>query len=510
MHHIKIHFYLNEREMDLTISPDLSALQLIREHAGLSGTKESCSEGDCGACTIAVGKWEYDKFVYRAFNSCIMPAVKMHGMHVVTVEGLGTPVNMHPIQKAMLDAHGTQCGYCTPGFIMSLFCVFSLNSDPDMEEVKASLEGNLCRCTGYEAIFKAVEQIRNWRNSNSEHHFYPTHFLPIHEKLHTFEKVIEFVQVNGNNIDTVKEYVVPKSMKDLFEVLANMKDSKSYRIIAGATDLLVDANIKGQWYPVYIDISTIPELKILKDDPKNIWICAAVTQSEVIESSLIWEKSPILAKAVSKMGSKQTRNAATLVGNIANASPIADGATALLGLGAYVELMSEGKQRSILLEQFYKGYKATDLQPGEIIGCVLVPHQKGFCSFEKTAKRIAVDISTVNSLLNIRIENDLVQYARIAFGGIAPYPILANQTMEFLVGKKITESVINEAAEIAMQEFKPIGDVRGSMEYRQLLIRNHIRKHLNKYLVKQDSVVGQDSDLVESAVQDAHTPGGEL
>jgi xanthine dehydrogenase small subunit len=492
MHHIKIRFFLNERELEMTIPPDLSALQLIRDHTGLTGTKESCSEGDCGACTIAVGKWESDNFIYRAYNSCIMPAVKMHGTHIVTVEGLGNPTKMHPIQEAMLDSHGTQCGYCTPGFIMSLFCLFSLSADPNMEEVRSSLEGNLCRCTGYEAIYRAVEQIRNWRMKHSSHDFYPAHFLPIQEKLNVFSQDIEAMNLTDKSIDRVNEYYVPKSIAGLFETLSTLGKDEKYRIIAGATDLMVDANIKSQWHPIYIDISNIPELKIIKDDPKYVRICAAVTQSEVIESVFVKTRTPILIETVLRMGSKQTRNAATLAGNITNASPIADGATALLGLDAELEIMSKDLQRSIHLEKFYMDYKVNDLQPGEILSSVMVPHQQGFCSFLKTAKRIAVDISTVNSFLNIHVENHVVSYARIAFGGIAKYPIIAHKTQEYLMGKKITESLIKEASDIAVKEFTPISDVRGSSDYRKLLIRNHIRKHLHDYLVEQDTVPAEE------------------
>ncbi|HNX01379.1 MAG TPA: FAD binding domain-containing protein [Candidatus Cloacimonadota bacterium] len=482
MHNIKIHFYLNDKEINLTIPPATSALQVIREHALLSGTKESCSEGDCGACTIAVGKWEYDRFVYRAYNSCIMPAVKMHGMHVVTVEGLGTPQKMHSIQQAMLDCHGTQCGFCTPGFIMSLFCVFSNTPEPTMEEVQLALEGNLCRCTGYEAIYRAVEQVKEWKKGHANHEFYPRHFLSIQETLQEFTKKVIFVEDKENPIDPVKDFHLPGSMQDLFEIMAKFHDRKEYRIIAGATDLMVDANIKEQWHPAYIDISNIPELKIIKDDPKYVRICAGVTQSEIIESDCVANRIPILAKVAARMGSRQTRNAATMVGNIANASPIADGASALLGMNAELEIISKDSIRQIPLESFYKDYKVTDLKHGEIIGAVMVPHQKGFCSFEKTAKRIAVDISTINSYLNIEVENGLVTYARISFGGIAKYPILAHKTQEFLLNRRINEKVIEEASEIAVKEFSPISDVRGSAEYRKLLIRNHIRKHLLAFL----------------------------
>jgi xanthine dehydrogenase small subunit len=488
MHYLKIHFILNERELEITIPPDVTALQLIREYAGLTGTKESCSEGDCGACTIAVGKWENDSFVYRAFNSCIMPAAKMHGMHIVTVEGLGTPEKMHPIQQAMLDAHGTQCGYCTPGFIMSLYCVFSLNPDPSVEDVQSALEGNLCRCTGYESIYKAVEQIRSWRSTHVSHDFYPAHFLPIQERISILSPWVETIEAPDSPIDIVKEYFVPKSLKELFQTL-NALGNEKYRILAGATDLMVDANIKRQWHPAYVDISLIPELKILKDDPHIVTISAAITYSDIIESGLIEKRIPILKTAMMKMGSKQTRNAGTIVGNIANASPIADGATTLLGLGAEVDLMSMKESRRIPLEKFYKDYKVTDLKPGEVIIGVIVPHQEGFCSFEKTAKRIAVDISTVNSLLNIRADKEIVKYARISFGGIAKYPILAIKTAEYLVGKKINEKVITDTAEIAVQEFAPISDVRGSSDYRKLLIRNHIRKHLHAYLLEQGKEV---------------------
>jgi xanthine dehydrogenase small subunit len=251
-----------------------------------------------------------------------------------------------------------------------------------------------------------------------------------------------------------------------------------FKIINGGTDLMVAANINKILHQNLIDISQVKDLSFIEAAKDQVIIGGATTIQQLIANKLITAKVPLLKEALTKMASTQIRNVATIAGNIANASPVADAACVLLGLGAELILLSAKGERRIALENFYKGFKIVDLASDEIIYKIEVPLQQGFCGFEKTSKRIAVDISAVNSVLNLQFEKDVIVKSRIAFGGVNIFPALAKKAAQFLIGKKLDEKVIQQAAEIAMQEFTPITDVRGSAEYRSLLIKNHIVKLL--------------------------------
>jgi xanthine dehydrogenase small subunit len=478
---LAISFFLNGAEAKAEIYPDATVLNLLREQFGLTGTKEGCAEGDCGACTVAIGEIENGKPVYRAYNSCLMPAARLHGRHVVTIEGLAAGELLHPIQQGILDFHGTQCGFCTPGVIMSLFCLFASKPEPNSDEIHTALEGNLCRCTGYRSIRQAALAVSEQNRSGPRggaNKMLPGYFSAVTEKLKTFDATVALIAEQKPAEKNCLAYHRPGTLAELFDILTGIGDCAGYRLIAGGTDVMVDVNVKGASYKNLVDLSTVGGLRFIEDHGNCVAIGANATLNDIIASPLITAKVPLLRQTASKMASEQIRNSATLAGNMANASPIGDGATALLALGATLVLRDKSGQRKMPIESFYLGYKKTGLCSHEIIEAIEVPAGGARCEFIKTAKRSAVDIASVSSALVIGLEGGIVKTARLAFGGVAPTPVLAPKAAQFLCGRALDEGTIKRAADLAVTETSPIGDVRGGREFRKQLVRNHVIRHL--------------------------------
>jgi len=480
MKSITIIFFLNDQEIAYPVEPGQTALDLLRNGLGLTGTKEGCSEGDCGACTVALGSLEKGRLKYRAVASCILPAAKLHGRHVITIEGLAEGEKLHPLQRAVLEEHATQCGFCTPGVIMSLFCLFAGNAKPTAEDLNASLEGNLCRCTGYASIRKAALRVSEGlakKLLSCDKDILPPYVKKV-EKAMKAGKVGQAASSDSGRRDGGQSYHAPGTMPELFALLRKFRSCSQYRLISGGTDVMVDRNIKGVFPEQLVDISGITALGGIRLSGKTLSIGANVTLSEAIESPLVARKLPVLARTASQMASAQVRNAATLAGNLANASPIADGGVLMLALGARLKLASPKGSRTVPIGDFYRSYRKTCLGEREVIARIEVPIDGSASSFLKSAKRRAVDISTANSAVCLRFSGRRVSAARIALGGVAPVPVLARKAAEFLAGKELDEGVIEKAAELAAAECTPISDVRGGAEYRKVLVRNHVSRHL--------------------------------
>ncbi len=488
MNKLKISFILNEKIVTPEIYPDATALEVIRDIYKLSGTKESCSEGDCGACTIALGTLAGDQMAYLSVTSCIYPAAKLHGKHVLTIEGLGDENNLTLIQKAMLENHATQCGYCTPGIVMSLFCLFYNNATPSEEEVSAALEGNLCRCTGYESIKRSVVQIKEDLAKNlaeSGLKFQPEYIDNVIKILKSFDYKLLTLPVNNENlIHECQNYFIPQDRKELFATLEILPEKAKKKIIGGGTDLVVEANVRRMRQQYLIDISRIIDFDGIAVNEGWVSIGANVTLTEIQANPDVQNYFPVLCETIRQMSSQQIRNVATLAGNIGNASPIADSIPTLLVLDAELELYAKTGTRTVKLDEYYLGYKKTVLQSNEIIGRIKIPipTQKVLSRFEKTAKRVAVDISSVSSAIALTVSGNKICSCKIAFGGVAAIPVLLTKTSEFLVNKEVNQELLIQAGISAMQEVAPIGDVRGSAEYRSLLVKNHLIKHLNTLL----------------------------
>ncbi len=470
MSNIRIQFYLNNDFKNIEIPHNITVLEYIRNYAGLTGTKLGCGEGDCGTCTVAIGTLKNGQMFYKAINSCLVPAAKMHHKHIVTIEGISNGKHLHPIQTAILENHATQCGFCTPGITMSLFTYFFENNKPEYNSLRLALEGNLCRCTGYQSIKNAATwSINHFSNKNFE---YPAYFENIKLKLQN---------LIGKNINTNTEnsnYIIPKTKTELFHYI---KNNSNATIIAGGTDLFVQRNLQNVYYDKLIDISEIDEFHNINFENNTITIGSAATLSEIFVNKYIKKHFNILHKTIEIMASKQIRNIATLSGNIANASPVADSVPVLLSAEALLYISSPEGMRKLTLDMFYQGYKQIDLNKNEIIEKIEIPLKSGcIYSFEKSSKRKSVDISTVNSSLSVSVKNSIFKEIHIAFGGIAPTPVTLKNVEQFFLGKQITEKTIIHGAKMAAGEVKPITDMRGGETYRRLLVQNHIIKHFHK------------------------------
>ncbi len=477
-----ITFMLNDRVVSCDVNPDETSLELLRDKLRLTGTKEVCSEGDCGACAIAVGEIDSTGVLrYRAINSCLFPTARMHQKHILTVEGLAAGTQLHPIQQILLEQHGTQCGYCTPGIIMTLFCHFTTHETSTVEELKTALEGNLCRCTGYRSILAAAEILaETFSTFDGKENLYPRSCDAAKSFLLDNHIDIGSKPTSNHEQRSTTDYHTPETINDLFKLLDTFSKPDEFRLIAGGTDIYVERNVQRRFPACFIDIDKIPELKRITGNGTEIRIGATSTYREIIDNTFVQTHFPMLVTAATWVGSSQIRNVATLAGNVAHASPIADGTVALLALDAKLELRSSNGIRIVKIDQFFLDYRKTALQLLEIISAIILPIKTGFSNFIKSSKRIAVDISSVNSACSIQIEGSSIISSRFAFGGVDKIPRLSLPSSEFLVGKNLTTEVIDQCAQLAIDDFTPMTDIRGSAEYRSILIRNHVVQHLTK------------------------------
>ncbi len=452
---VQVECVVNGRPARLHVPPFEPALYVLRERLGLTGTKEGCAEGDCGACTVALGTRRNGEVHFRAVNSCLLPAARLHGRYVVTVEGLAGPSRLHPIQQALLDYHAVQCGFCTPGLVMSIFCLLAEHRSPTDEEVAAALEGNICRCTGYESIRAAVRSLRG----GSRKDIIPDYLSGIA----SIPAATDHDACSGNG------FHAPRNLAELVGIL---KSEPNCRFLAGGTDLMLELDKHN--ISRIIDLSGLAELGHIGVKDGFLSIGAGVTLAELIVDQEVGRLFPAVGETLRQMGSAQVRNVATVAGNIANASPVADAAVLLLALGARLVLTSARTERRLPLEQFYIGYKQTALAPGEFIARVEVPLSSTPVAFVKTSKRGSVDIASVNSALALRLDGNTIADIRFALGGVAPFPMLSEAAVRCLLGRKLCSRTVLAAADAVAAEIKPIADVRGSESFRRTLAHNHL------------------------------------
>ncbi len=465
----RIAFLLDNREVRTTVPSGQTALDLLRG-LGRTGVKEGCNEGDCGACTVLIGESRDGRMRYQAANACLTPAPRLHGRHVLTVESLGDADNLHPIQRAMLDAHAVQCGFCTPGQIMSLLGLFATTPQPSDEDIASALEGNLCRCTGYATIRDAALRL-------GQANLDPARILPdcCQDAARRLTALPPLVWENApaETGAPMQRYHLPQSMEELIPLLAELEGN--FRVLAGGTDIQVEANLRHIHARHLVDLDALTELRFIREQDGVIHIGAMTTLGDILHSDLIRSRLPLLARAVSQMASAQVRNRATLAGNVATASPIGDGSTVLLALNTTLILRGPDGARRLPLDQFFLGYRHTALGPREIIAAMEVPPQTGPWDWRKSARRSAVDIAAVSSALCAEANG---RNPRLACAGVAATPVLLPRTMALLSGRDLTPDLIREAASLATEEISPISDVRGGADYRRVLIRNHITHHL--------------------------------
>lgn len=451
-----IEFILNNTNVITDAGPTIVLLDFIRKEKKLTGTKEGCREGDCGACTVLIGELNDGKIKYRSVNSCLMPLGDTHGKHVLTVEAFNQD-ELSPVQAAMVDEGGSQCGFCTPGFVVSMTGYFLNNKNQKIDEAVDSLGGNICRCTGYAGIIRAVE-------------------LSINAYEHSRSK--------KNHLDTlIDAKFVPQYFKSIKRQLESIKNRKAKfsgakYFIGGGTDLYVQ-----QWESVVqsnADFSSnekIPD-KIIQTKNK-IKIGGGATVQQIMESPVIKKHFPPIQKNLELFGSLPIRNRATIAGNIVNASPIGDLSNILIALDADIQMKRGKTKRSVPIRNFYKGYKLVDKKKDEFIEWfTFVIPPKGFhFNYEKVSKRTYLDIASVNSSILVETNKNKITKIGLSAGGVAPVPLYLKETCKYLNEKLITISVVRMAAEIASKEISPISDARGSAEYKRLLLRQLIFAH---------------------------------
>ena len=438
------------------VSPRMSLLDWLRE-SGLTGTKEGCAEGDCGACTVSlVDRDAHGRPTYRAINSCIALLPMFAGREIVTVEGLARDGALHPAQEAMIRHYGSQCGYCTPGFVMSLHEGAHRENMGGCSAIADQLCGNLCRCTGYRAIRDAACEL------------FKAPAEPMPPAAAPEIPALAYETAAG-------KFLRPTSLAELLALRAAHPEAA---LVAGATEIGVEINKKGRAFPFLISVEAVEALRECRATADEWRLGAAATLTQV-EEALAGEY-PSFAQMLRVFASRQIRSRATLGGNLATASPIGDSAPVLLSLGASVDLLSAARGvRRVPLEDFFTGYRQTALAPDEILAAVCIPRAGAAprAAFFKVSKRREMDIAIASGAFRLDVDDaGIVRDARLAFGGVAASPALAREAGEWLVGRAWNAAAIDGVADILAKTFSPISDARGSAEYRSQLVASLWRK----------------------------------
>ncbi|WP_460217825.1 FAD binding domain-containing protein [Psychroserpens sp. MEBiC05023] len=459
-----ISFILNNKTINTNEHSGMTLLDFIRYEQRLTGTKIGCREGDCGACTVLVGSLENNHINYQSITSCISPLGNAHGKHIVTVEGTNLQDKLTVAQEAMKENYATQCGFCTPGFVVSLTGFALSDSEKNYDNALNAISGNICRCTGYKAIEKAAHQVV--------------------EDLKTYNRDEQFIWLIEN--DFIPNYfaTIPERLKDLE---AKDRNQPKGKYVSGGTDLYVQQADHLADNKVHL-IAEKDYLKGIIIDNTTCTIGTNSTVSDLWNHSEINSYFPNLKKHLKLVSSEQIRNMASLGGNLVNASPIGDMTIFFLALNSNLTITTEdGIERQLLLKDFYKAYKTYDLKDGELLKTIhfKLPNKQSFFNFEKVCKRTHLDIASVNSAIQITINNNIISEAHVSIGGVAAIPKYLHDTSNFLTGKVLSLQTILEANNILQKEISPISDVRGTSEYKRLLGRQLFYAHFTELFPKQ-------------------------
>ena len=454
-----IQFILNQKEITTASPRGMSLLDFIRYQQNLTGTKIGCREGDCGACTVLTGEIIDGRLTYRSVTSCLMPLGNAHGKHIVTVEGVNV-TGLNFIQQAFANEGATQCGFCTPGFIVSL-AGFCLNEkDASCKAAVDAVNGNICRCTGYKSIERAAATVANKlseRNGEDAiafavaNNLLPAYFSGIRQQLHAYAG-----KTNG-------------------AVAAAAGNTK---FVGGGTDLYVQQHDT----MVHEEIDFLFDKQHLNGIVQQGNLCvmgASATVSDVLESPVFLRYFPGLYKHIKLVSSTPIRNMATIAGNFINASPIGDFTIFFLALDAQLTLSDGTNTRELPLRKLYKGYKTLDKKPEECIEKIYFELPVAFSkfNFEKVCKRTHLDIASVNTAIYLEINGGTVQSAGLAAGGVGPIPAFLPGSSAFLAGKQITPGIVDELIQVAQTEIAPISDARGTAGYKRFLLGQLIKAH---------------------------------
>jgi xanthine dehydrogenase small subunit len=465
-----IRFVLDGQVVEVTgLPPTTTVLEYLRQVAGRTGTKEGCAEGDCGACTVVLGELSADGAAigYSAINSCIRYLPTLDGKELVTVESLAAADGpLHPVQQALVDRHGSQCGFCTPGFVMSLFALYLERPCLRREEVIGALSGNLCRCTGYRPIIEAALALpeypapERWSRKDAQD---PARIARLRSIERAQDEPLRF-----------PGWHTPRTVDGLTEALRGAPDSL---ILAGGTDVGLWTTQDLRPLPPILYLGEIAELKQIRTTATELSIGAGVSLTAAWEA--LTGEHPGLAELALRFASPPICNAGTLCGNIANGSPIGDSMPALLALDATLELRSAGRTRQLPLSSFYLGYRRTALEPGEIVTAVTVPRAEPgtFLAAYKLAKRHDQDISGVCAAFAVRVAEGRVTAARLGFGAMAAVPARARHAEDALLGARWGPEAIAAAAAALAGDFAPLTDARASAGYRLQAAGNLLQRY---------------------------------
>ncbi|MBI5306891.1 MAG: FAD binding domain-containing protein [Planctomycetes bacterium] len=454
---LKTHFFLNNTEIRAGEHAGMTVLDYIRKIQRLTGTKEGCREGDCGACAVLVGELDGELVLYKPVTSCLMPLGELHGKHLVTVEGLNMP-RLSPVQQAIVNEGATQCGFCTPGIVVSLTGYLMDDKEITTEGMKNTLGGHLCRCTGYRSLKRGIDflklsvESRTGVRSLVANGMLPPYFLEMPDRLRMIPKLHmakgistpEFFIAGGTDLYVQKGDVLPESEIRLLTTNQNMKGI---------------APMDG-----YIRVGALTTFE------------AFANHTEIIK--LI----PDIQDYMSRIASLQIRNRATVGGNVVNASPVGDVTILLLALGATLVLKSGERSRTVPITAFFKGYKQLDMTPSEILSEIHlpIPAADTKINFEKVSKRKHLDVASVNSAMKVRCEGAIIREIALTMGGVAPIPLFLKATCLHFLGKQLCRETIEDSYPIVQQEISPISDIRGSTEYKRLLARQLLIAHFVK------------------------------
>ena len=459
-----IKFVYQDRIVEIK-NPDSNEtlLNYIRTKLKKTGTKEGCAEGGCGACSVVLAEFKDNKINYTPVNSCIMFLPTLQGKQLILVEDLvSRNGSLHPVQQAMVNWHGSQCGFCTPGFVMSLFSMFKNYSRFNDDLIKDSISGNLCRCTGYKPIIKAAKSLNN-KNK-------------IDQFVKNKKNVIELLRkINNESIAIYKKdrrYYAPRYVQELKKIL---KKNINAHLLSGGTDLSLLVTKERKDIDSIIYMNSINELNYIKNNKKYIEVGA--TTPLIKFENYIQKHYPDFNSILKRYGSVQIRSVATLAGNIATASPIGDTLPLLLSLEAKVVLKSIKKTKVIELNDFFLGYRKTKLKKGQFIESVRIPlFPKNIFKAYKISKRFDDDISSICASFNFEIINKKIKNVKIAYGGMSSMPKRAKWCEKVLLNSTITEEIIEKAKKALEQDFQPISDMRASGKYRITVAKNLLKK----------------------------------
>ena len=443
--------------------PNETVLSYIRTKLRKTGTKEGCAEGGCGACTIVLGELKKGRIIYKAINACIAFIPTLAGKQLVLVEDLvSDDGSLHPVQEAMVNYHGSQCGFCTPGFVMSLFAMYKNYSFFEDNVIKDSISGNLCRCTGYRPIIDAAKSL----NKISKFDFFKKNqqrFISLLKKIKHKNIVIS----NKN-----KKYFAPSNVNELIKTLKQYPNSK---LLSGGTDVSLVVTKERKDLDSLIYMNSIDELNYIRKNDNYIEVGA--TTPLIDFESFIKKYFPDFAQIIKRYGSTQIRNVCTIAGNIATASPIGDTLPLLLSLDSQIIIKDKNKTKILPLNGFFINYRKTKLKRGQFIHSIRIPLLlKSIFKAYKISKRIDDDISSVCASFNVELKNNKVKKIRVAYGGMANIPKRAIYCEKILLNSSLSDNIISKAKKSLEKDFKPITDVRASQKYRMEVAKNLLEK----------------------------------